>query len=327
MLRLAVDRDAQPTYAPLFPLLFDDDLCYPHDPQSSHCLFAEKNLMPIDQHFSSIQNEPSPLFRLEEQDTEGDGKKLSSHDGPKELWSEGDTVIIEHHDTFSPDLLAAKNIKVRDFAYESKLPPIPSIPHDPDRLPPFPVAAGSSSQIARLQQTSLVSFPDHFPPPPLSDSQESDLLDTPIITPVGSFQWPIADTSDIPTSQLDADFQSMAQLGDTFAPILELTSKSQADCSTASTQARWAQPNSSEFPSPNATCTVATAGLASPRPPRTFTTPHPGRHFPAAPGSPASRYDGAGAKITVDKHTKKQMRDIAGLGSEPNGFNTPLVAR
>lgn len=38
-------------------------------------------------------------------------------------------------------------------------------------------------------------------------SQESEWIDTPLVTPNGSFQWPVADSSDVPASQLDSASQ------------------------------------------------------------------------------------------------------------------------
>ena len=152
-------------------------------------------------------------------------------------------------------LLASLGIKVRDFAYESKLPPIQPIYRHPRQIQPAVVRttlkrqwaesgeddyfSQSSSQPEtsqkRLERTSTEpaippvpdstdiddydgfytdSQPNKYPesqqmPLPIFESQESEpYVDTPLVTPKGSRQWPIADTSNIPASQLDAESQS-----------------------------------------------------------------------------------------------------------------------
>jgi hypothetical protein len=155
-------------------------------------------------------------------------------------------------------LLASLGIKVRDFAYESKLPPIQPIYRHPRQIQPAVVRttlkrqwaesgeddffsqSGSQPETSqkRLERTSTEPAippvpdstdtddydslytdsqqPNNFPESqqmPLSvfESQESEpYVDTPLVTPKGSLQWPVADTSDIPASQLDAESQSTA---------------------------------------------------------------------------------------------------------------------
>ena len=151
-------------------------------------------------------------------------------------------------------LLASLGIKVRDFAYESKLPPIQPIYRHPRQIQPAVVRntlkrqweddvfSQSSSQPEssqkKLERTSTEPAipptldstdiddydslhtdsqqPNSYPESqqmPLSvfESQESEpYVDTPLITPKGSLQFPVADTSNIPASQLDAESQSTA---------------------------------------------------------------------------------------------------------------------
>ena len=158
-------------------------------------------------------------------------------------------------------MLASLGIKVRDYAYESKLPPIPPVYRHPRQIQPAVVRttlkrqgtesgeddffSQSSSQPEtsqkRLERTS--TEPVILPGPELTDiddyeydgglhidSQQPDVhpesqqmpssifesqksepyVDTPLVTPKGSLQWPAPDTSDIPTSQLDIESQTMA---------------------------------------------------------------------------------------------------------------------
>ena len=150
-------------------------------------------------------------------------------------------------------MLASLGIKVRDFAYESKLPPIQPIYRHPRQVQPAVVRttlkrqwteseeddffSQSSSQPEtsqkKLERTSTEpaippvtdiddfeydSLPTDSQQPgsqqmPLSifESQESEpYVDTPLATPKGSLQWQVADTSNIPASQLDAESQSTA---------------------------------------------------------------------------------------------------------------------
>ena len=155
-------------------------------------------------------------------------------------------------------MLASLGIKVRDFAYESKLPPIQPIYRHPRQIQPAVVRttlkrqwaesgeddifSQSSSQPEtsqkKLERTSTEPAipphdstdiddyeydslhtdsqqPNNCPgsqmPPSIFESQESEpYVDTPLVTPKGSLQWPVADTSDIPESQLDAESQSTA---------------------------------------------------------------------------------------------------------------------
>ena len=157
----------------------------------------------------------------------------------------------------SAALLASLGIKVRDFAYESKLPPIQPIYRHPRQIQPAVVRttlkrqwaesgeddyfSQSSSQPEtsqkKLERTStepaIPPVPDStdideyddfyadsqplankYPesqqmPLSIFESQESEpYVDTPLVTPKGSLQWPVADTSNIPASQLDAESQS-----------------------------------------------------------------------------------------------------------------------
>ncbi|KAI0068564.1 hypothetical protein BV25DRAFT_1817429 [Artomyces pyxidatus] len=355
--------------------------------------------MQVDEPSSSVQNQVRPPSRPGEQVDlrDGDEKQLlpipqtPPHTAsPKELQKE-DTIVIEHHETFSPELLAQMNVKVRDFAYESKLPPIPSIPRvrlqQPDQRPlkrlklqrddrenPFSQRArqlnggaevGPAVRIGRplerkstepvliptgtthhgptramgfldLSEYSGVAFPrlaglPHSPPasrheqdsefltgspgaagpsrttrpqlpplsfpgypsqPPLGDSQESDLqVDTPLITPVGSVQWPIVDTSEIPTSQLDTESQQPAQDDVTYSQLgfsqqpFSQPSESQMDCPVASAHTSPARTERSGCPSPDTKRTLAAAGPATPYSPRSSPAPLAGLHPPAVPGS------------------------------------------
>jgi hypothetical protein len=154
-------------------------------------------------------------------------------------------------------MLASLGIKVRDYAYESKLPPIPPVYRHPRQIQPAVVRttlkrqgtesgendlfSQSSSQPEtsqkKLERTSTEPVilpgpdiddyeydgthidsqqPDVYPesqqmPSSIFESQKSEpYIDTPLVTPKGSLQWPAPDTSDIPTSQLDIESQTMA---------------------------------------------------------------------------------------------------------------------
>ena len=171
-------------------------------------------------------------------------------------------------------------IKVRDFAYESKLPPIQPIYRHPRQIQPAVVRttlkrqwaesgeddyfSQSSSQPEtsqkKLERTSTepaippaldsTAIDDYYEydslhtdsqqannypgsqqmPLPIFESQESEpYVDTPLVTPKGSLQMPVADTSNIPASQLDAESQSTAEpashssLNFSFSPKLPAT--------------------------------------------------------------------------------------------------------
>jgi hypothetical protein len=153
-------------------------------------------------------------------------------------------------------MLASLGIKVRDFAFESKLPPIQPIYRHPRQIQPAVVRttlkrqwvepgeddffSQSSSQPEtsqkKLERTSTepailfapdstdiddyeydgLQQPNDYPgsqqmPLSIFESQESEpYVDTPLVTPQGSLQWAVADTSSIPASQLDAESQFTA---------------------------------------------------------------------------------------------------------------------
>jgi hypothetical protein len=177
--------------------------------------------------------------------------------------------------------LAMLGIKVRDFAYESTLPPVKPVHLLPRQIQPGlrtlkrirdgevedvfsqPTAGsaeegeGSSSKKSKLERTmtepvletgipptrarGFANLEEYDPatdsqliinsqqsdlgasqPPPLVfESQESEpYIDTPFVTPNGSLQWPVANRSAIPASQLDTASQeagpeplSYAELG------------------------------------------------------------------------------------------------------------------
>jgi hypothetical protein len=177
--------------------------------------------------------------------------------------------------------LASFGIKVRDFAYESTLPPVKPVHLLPRQIQPGlrtlkrirdgevedvlsrPTAGsaekgeGSSPKKFRLERTvtepvletgvpptrarGFANLEEYDPttdsqliinsqqsdlaasqPPPLYfESQDSEpYIDTPFVTPNGSLQWPVANHSAIPASQLDTSSQeaapeplSYAQLG------------------------------------------------------------------------------------------------------------------
>ncbi|KAK0242919.1 hypothetical protein EDD85DRAFT_813159 [Armillaria nabsnona] len=156
-----------------------------------------------------------------------------------------------------PEDLARLGIKVRDFAYESKLPPIPpfrrkpvqSVMKSPKRLHRFGeedidnedvFSVGERPKLQRVDTEPVIEEPasqrmpaysdlTRLPPlllpssqPPIHDSQESEPyveIDTPLVTPNGSLNWGVKNTSSIPTSHLDAvsqatvpDLISMTQL-------------------------------------------------------------------------------------------------------------------
>lgn len=140
-----------------------------------------------------------------------------------------------------PEDLAKLGIKVRDFAYESKLPPIPPfrrkpvqpVMRSPKRLHRFGeedidnedvFSVGERPKLQRVDTEPVIEEPasqrmpaysdlTRLPPlflppsqPPIHDSQESEPyveIDTPLVTPNGSLNWGAKDTGSIPTSQLD----------------------------------------------------------------------------------------------------------------------------
>ena len=175
-------------------------------------------------------------------------------------------------------MLASLGIKVRDFAYESKLPPIQPIYRHPRQIQPAVVRTALKRQWAELEEDDFFSQSNSQPetsqkklertstepaiPPAhdstdidddecdsLTDSQQANnyagsqqmplsvfesqgsepYVDTPLVTPKGSLQWPVADTSNIPASQLDAESQSTAlepasHSSSLFSPKLSATS-------------------------------------------------------------------------------------------------------
>ncbi|KAK0461988.1 uncharacterized protein EV420DRAFT_1242894, partial [Desarmillaria tabescens] len=144
-----------------------------------------------------------------------------------------------------PEDLAKFGIKARDFAYESKLPPIPpfrrkppqsGLMRSPKRLRRFGeedvdnedvFSAGKKPKLQRVDTEPVIEEPPSqrmpaysditkLPPlllpssqPPIYDSQESEpYVDTPLVTPNGSLNWGFKDTSSIPASQLDTASQA-----------------------------------------------------------------------------------------------------------------------
>ncbi|CAA7260070.1 unnamed protein product [Cyclocybe aegerita] len=159
----------------------------------------------------------------------------------------------------SEEQLAKLGVKVRDFAYESKLPPVRTIYLQPRQVQPSapqglqredteedesfsqsqgvrslertntePTVAAAPPSRTRgfldlanytLDSNSLDSqTPMAYPesqasaglPEIVFESQDSDMPpnDTAIVTPNGSFQWDVEDTSDTPASQLDTESQA-----------------------------------------------------------------------------------------------------------------------
>lgn len=155
----------------------------------------------------------------------------------------------------TPEQLAKLGIKVRDFAYESTLPPIrayvprqiqPSrLPTDPDVfggpseqrsvqriIPPYPRhvrqpayadlralnVEASLGLVSSSQQSDYSAPSSSQPPPSYYESQASEpYIRTPTVTPNGSLQWDVEDTSAVPASQLEPNTEpellSYADLG------------------------------------------------------------------------------------------------------------------
>jgi hypothetical protein len=193
------------------------------------------------------------------------------------------STAAQARESQQPDVatLASYGIKVRDFAYESTLPPVKPVHLLPRQIQPGlrplkrirggevedefsqPTAGsagegeGSSSKKSKLERTvtepallpgipptrergfvnlddydlatdsQLIinsqqsDLPESQPPALYFESQDSEpYIDTPFVTPNGSLQWPVADNSAIPASQLDTASQeatleplSYSQLG------------------------------------------------------------------------------------------------------------------
>ena len=244
-------------------------------------------------------------------------------------------------------------IKVRDFAYESKLPPIQPIYRHPRQIQPAVVRttlkrqwaesgeddyfSQSSSQpetsqkklertstepaiLPTLDSTDIDDYeydslytdsqePNNYPgsqqlPLSIFESQESEpYVDTPLVTPKGSLQWPVADTSNlnIPTSQLDAESQSTAEPAShyllTFSPKLPATPNSTSPLASALSLASIDDSskniNSSPPRPPHGKPTALdqqpvdpTCDVHAPTMPRVLTMRYHLRRRPVTPGSP-----------------------------------------
>ncbi|KAF9498606.1 hypothetical protein BDN71DRAFT_343541 [Pleurotus eryngii] len=210
----------------------------------------------------------------------------------------------------TPEQLAKLGIKVRDFAYESTLPPIRAyVPRQiqPSRLPTDLDDIGGPSE-QRSQQRIIPPYPRHVRQPAYADlralnveaslglvssSQQSDYsapsssqpplsyyesqasepyIRTPTVTPNGSLQWNIEDTSAVPASQLEPNTEpellSYADLG--FRDPDETPEQLQRKASLVPTEV------GSNFSSP----------LSSP--PGSLPLIPPSSTTPAAPTSPAA---------------------------------------
>lgn len=199
------------------------------------------------------------------------------------LPQESTLVIPQPEELSIPSMLAKYGVKVRDFAYESTLPPIAPVPRVPRQVQPGPrplkrarrdpdneddpftqSKSGGDSNVegdlprkfkhlerqltepdisssqrpthtrefhnlslceSSIAESSRSRTPTQFQSmPPLTvysdlspasqptlqcDSQESEpYVDTPVVTPNGSLQWPIVYNNAVPSSQLDQDSQA-----------------------------------------------------------------------------------------------------------------------
>ncbi|KAL4256806.1 hypothetical protein AB1N83_012570 [Pleurotus pulmonarius] len=227
----------------------------------------------------------------------------------------------------TPEQLAKLGIKVRDFAYESTLPPIRAyVPRQiqPSRLPTdLDVFGGPSDQ--RSVQRIIPPYPRHVRQPAYADlralnveaslglvssSQQSDYsapsssqpplsyyesqasepyIRTPTVTPNGSLQWDIEDTSAVPASQLEANAEpellSYADLG--FRDPDETPEQLQRKASLVPTEP--GSNFSSPLSSPPGSLPLITASSTT----------------PAAPSSPAA------APVTHQPPPSEQLPDTA----------------
>lgn len=249
------------------------------------------------------------------------------------------------------DLLASYGIKVRDFAYESTLPPIAPVRFLPRQIqpglkrvrqgeeenpfiqsPPRDTGAEGSNFIKKLKLGREVTEPDlqssSLPPtrargftnlddydhstesqlistsqqsdwpsqPPLQydDSQEFEpYIDTPLVTPNGSLQWPVANTSSIPASQLDTASQDAASELLSYSQ-LGFTHPDESSQQESTTIGSPALPESPLPPRPGACSSTLPYSLGSPSPlPRptvapiqalnALAPPHPSASLSTAP--------------------------------------------
>lgn len=259
--------------------------------------------------------------------------------------------------------LASYGIKVRDFAYESTLPPVKPVHLLPRQIQPGlrpfkriraddvedvfsqPTAGnaaegeGNSSKKSKLERTvtepvlrlgipptrerGFVNLDDYDPasdsqlivnsqqsdsaasqaPALYFESQESEpYIDTPFVTPNGSLQWPVADNSAIPPSQLDMTSQEAileplrySQLGFFQADEPSQQPVSRASSSVLSDPPPSPVPFSQEpdyLPDPSTRAPIRSSPLRFPAtiPPRS-SNPSPESHSPSAsPTPPAPRY-------------------------------------
>ncbi|KAK0206696.1 hypothetical protein DFS33DRAFT_611764 [Desarmillaria ectypa] len=213
-----------------------------------------------------------------------------------------------------PEDLAMFGIKVRDFAYESKLPPIPpfrrkppqpGLMRSPKRLRRFGeedvgnedvFSVGKRPKLQRVDTELVIEEPasqrmpaysdiTKLPPlllpssqPPVHDSQESEpYVDTPLVTPNGSLNWGVKDTSSIPASQLDRvsqaavpDLISMTQLG-----LARLIDSQKDDMSI--------EPVAVSVPDSPTPASATAPRLASPFPTKVPSPPIPSSSPPATP--------------------------------------------
>jgi hypothetical protein len=228
--------------------------------------------------------------------------------------------------------LASLGIKVRDFAYESKLPPIPPIYRHPRQIQPAVVRTTLKRQWAesgednyfqsssqpetsqkKLERTSTEPAipdstdiddyeydtlhtdsqqPNNYPesqqmPLSIFESQESEpYVDTPLVTPKGSLQWPVA------ASQFDAESQSTAlepashdipKLPNPSSPLASALSLASIDDSPKTINSSPPRPTSDLDPQP----VDPPHDIHAPTMPRVLTMRYHLRRRPVAPSSPS----------------------------------------
>ncbi|PBL02701.1 hypothetical protein ARMGADRAFT_268208 [Armillaria gallica] len=211
-----------------------------------------------------------------------------------------------------PEDLARLGIKVRDFAYESKLPPIPPfrrkpvqpVMRSPKRLHRFGeedidnedvFSVGERPKLQRVDTEPVIEEPasqrmpaysdlTRLPPlllppsqPPIYDSQESEPyveIDTPLVTPNGSLNWGVKDASSIPASQLGAVSQA------TVPGLISMTQLALAQLADLQKDDMDIEPVAVSVP---ASPTPAAARLASPFPTKAPSPPIPPSSPPATP--------------------------------------------
>ena len=249
-----------------------------------------------------VQPGPRPLKRVRNDYEEPEDDPFSQHTPPKVGTREGDPT---------------KKMKLERKLTEPAAP----APNPPTRARGFTdlnsYEASQDTQFtagANSQQSDYSSPSQSQPPLQYFESQDSEpYIHTPLVTPNGSLQWPVTDTSTMPASQLDTNSQaivpeliSYSQLG--FSQVDEPSQEATSAMSSPLSEPPSSQPliPRAASPGPSTLPSIRLSPLPSP-PSRSPQSPNPSPnsipHPTVSPNRPPRYHLRNRSAVTSPPHT------------------------